>query len=54
VGWTVAAGGLALVVFLAAFELATARIGATLAGIAAFLVAVGTQFGAAAAYSRVR
>jgi hypothetical protein len=54
VGWTVAVGGLALVVFLAAFELAATLFGTTLAGVAAFLVAVGAQFGGAVAYSRVR
>jgi hypothetical protein len=54
VGWTLAVGVLSLCLFLAAFELATGLVGVRTAGVAAFLVTVGTQFGGAIAYSRVR
>jgi len=52
--WTLLFGAVTTGVFLGVYELGLSRVGNTAASIAAFLTAVGLQFGAAVLYARVR
>lgn len=52
--WTLMFGVATTVVFLAVYELGLSHVGNTIASIAAFLLAVGLQFGGAVLYARIR
>jgi hypothetical protein len=52
--WTLMFGVATTVVFSGVYELALSPVGNTSASIAAFLVAVGLQFGSAVLYARIR
>jgi len=52
--WTLIFGVATTVVFLGVYELGLSHVGNTIASIAAFLVAVGLQFGSAVLYTRIR
>jgi hypothetical protein len=52
--WTLLFGIVTTVVFLTVYELGLSQVGNTATSIAAFLVAVGLQFGSAILYARVR
>jgi hypothetical protein len=52
--WTLLFGVVTTVVFMSVYVLGLLGVGQTTAGIAAFLIAVGLQFGSAVLYARVR
>jgi hypothetical protein len=52
--WTLIVGIATTVVFLSVYELGLSHGGNTIASIAAFLLAVGLQFGIAVLYARIR
>lgn len=54
VAWTLVFGVVTAVVFVSVYGLGLAHLGETVAGVAAFLIAVGLQFGSALLYARIR
>jgi hypothetical protein len=52
--WTLLFGVVTTVAFLSVYELGLSQVGNTVASIAAFLIAVGLQFGSAVPYARIR
>jgi vacuolar-type H+-ATPase subunit I/STV1 len=54
VAWTLLFGAVTAVVFLSVYEFGLSHVGHTIASSAAFLIAVGLQFGSAVLYARVR
>ena len=52
--WTLLFGVVSTVVFVSVYELGLSQVGNTTAGIAAFLITVGIQFGSAILYARTR
>jgi hypothetical protein len=52
--WTLVFGAATTVVFFGVYELVLSHVGNTIASVAAFLIAVGLQFGSAVLYARIR
>jgi hypothetical protein len=52
--WTVLCGAVTALVFVSVYELGLSQVGHTTASVAAFVIAVGVQFGSAILYARIR